>query len=507
MVGCADYTLSGNAKGETDMEEAPAYDTGWGGGDGDWAADTADMDDAPPEEEEDTLRLLPAGTDAYVFIANPDRDTVTRVAVPSLEARTTAVGETPSVVLTTSDYAYAVTLNEGDDTVSVIEADTLAVTSVGVRQNFNSLSISDDGAWAMAWYDPDRESSGGNGGVVSFNEVSFVDLRAQVHTPMAVGFNPRSVKWSQDGALALVVSDASLALVDLTAGTLAPTLIALSDDPTDAPPAEEVELSDDGRYAFVRQFGANEIVVVDLVDRTVERIPVGDNPTDLDLSPDGRTLAVVSRGAQQLQLLDPTNPFGGAEVIDLSEAYGSVLFAGSGDRAVLYTNATALDRFGVWDVAAGSITERSLVKPVQNMGVSPTGDSLLVFHTKTNAADAESDSPFYNKWALTLIDLGDFRQNPMVLPAEPTAYSVSDDGRYGYFIMEDEQLLETLDFSTLLYNEVRLPSTPEHLGVLPSTTTAWASQVHDLGRISFYDPATDALDTITGFELNSDIEH
>jgi DNA-binding beta-propeller fold protein YncE len=505
LVACADYALT-ESKGDNDMEEAPASDTGWGGaGDGDWANDTGDT--APPEEEEDQLRLLPAGTDAYVFIANPDRDTVTRIAVPSLEARTTAVGATPSIVLTTSDYAYAVTLNEGDDTVSVVDADTLEVISVGVRQNFNSLSMSGDGRWAMAWYDPDRESSGGNGGVVSFNEVSFVDLRAQAHTPMAVGFNPRSVKWSQDGTLALVVSDASLALVDLTAATLAPTLISLSDDPTDAPPAEEVELSDDGRYAFVRQFGADEIVVVDLVDRVVERVPVGQNPTDLDLSPDGRQLAIVSRGAQQLTILDPGNPFAGGQVIDLPQAYGSVLFAGGGERALLYTNATALDRLGVWDVTTGAITERSLVKPVASMGVSPTGDSLLVFHTKTNASDMDSSSPFYSKWALTLIDLDDFRQNPMLLPAEPTAYTVSDDGRYGYFIMENQRLLETLDFSTLLYTEVRLPSVPEHLGVLPSTTTAWASQVHDLGRISFYDPATDALDTITGFELNSDIEH
>jgi hypothetical protein len=75
------------------------------------------------------------------------------------------------------------------------------------------------------------------------------------HTPMAVGFNPRGVQWSQDGTLALVVSDASLAVVDLTAATLAPTLIDIAEDPTDAPPAEEVVLSDDGGYAFVGTYG------------------------------------------------------------------------------------------------------------------------------------------------------------------------------------------------------------------------------------------------------------
>jgi DNA-binding beta-propeller fold protein YncE len=490
-----------------------ASDTGDGDGyyeaDADADADTdADADDdAPPEEEDDYLRLEPSATNAYVFVANPSRDTVTRIAVPSLDVRTTGVGQTPTAVSTTADYTRAVTLNEGDDTVSVIVADTLEVTSIAIRENFNAMSLSSDGRWVMAWYDPDRESSGSSGGVQSFNEVSFVDVTTGAHTPMAVGFNPRGVEWSQDGTLALVVSDASLAVIDLTAATLAPTLIDIAEDPTDAPPAEEVVLSDDGGYAFVRQFGADDLIVVDLATRAVERVPVGTNPTDLDLSPDGARLAVMTRGSNELWVLDPLNPFDSADVVSLPNAYGSLIFTGSGDRAVIYTNANALDRFAVWDVGSDEITEQSLIKPVRTMGVSPTGESLLVFHTKTDASGADTSSPFYNEWALTLIDLDDLRQNPMLLPAEPTGYAVSDDGRYGFFVMEGASLLETLDFSTLLYDEVRLPSTPVHLGVLPETTTAWASQEHELGRISFYEAASGNLDTITGFELNEDIEH
>jgi hypothetical protein len=43
--------------------------------------------------------------------------------------------------------------------------------------------------------------------------------------------------------------------------------------------------------------------------------------------------------------------------------------------------------------------------------------------------------------------------------------------------------------------------------VLPGSTIAWVSQDHSLGRISFYDAPTGSMDTITGFELNSGIEH
>lgn len=502
LLGCAESALQKDASDEA----GGAWDTGGDGApSGDDGAD--DDDTAPSEEESDYLRLAPAATDAYVFVANPTRDTVTRIAVPSLEVLTAKVGETPSVVDTTADYRRAVTLNEGSDTVSIIDAETLEVTEVEIRDNFNSLSLSGDGAWVMAWYDPERESLGSSGGVQSYNEVSFVDLETGTHWPMAVGFDPHGVKWSPDGRLALVVSDASLAVVDLTAATPAPRLVTIADSSTDAPEAEEVELSPDGGYAFVRQFGADEVLVVDLVAYTVGAVPVGANPTDLDLSPDGTKVAVVARGDRQLWLLDAADPFGDTEVFDLDTAYGSVLYAGDGAQAILYTNATALASFAVWDTAAGTITEHDLVKPVQSMGVSPTGGSLLVFHTKGNAEGADTTSPFYDEWALTLIDLGSLRQNPLLLPAEPTSYAVSDDGRFGFFTMDGEDLLETLLFDSLLYEEVELPSEPVYLGVLPDTDIAYASQEHDLGRISFYDAATDALDTITGFELNSDIDH
>jgi DNA-binding beta-propeller fold protein YncE len=337
--------------------------------------------------------------------------------------------------------------------------------------------------------------------------VSFVRLDTAAHTPMAVGFNPRGVKWSEDGTKALVVSDASLALVDLTADSLAPTLIDIADDPVNAPAAEEVELSPDGGYAYVRQFGADELVVVDLDGLYVDRVPVGANPTDLDLSPDGRSLAVVSRGDRELWLFDATNPYGGATVVPFESAYGSVLYTGDGSKAILYTNASLLASFAVWDTAAGTVTEKTLVKPIETIGVSPTGGSLLVFHTKADASDADPESPFHGEWALTLIDLDDYRQNPMLLPDEPAAYATSDDGRWGFFTMANDDFLEVLDFQTLLYTEVTLKSPPVHLGVLPSSHTAWVSQDHALGRLSFYDPSADTLDTITGFELNSEIEH
>ena len=73
--------------------------------------------------------------------------------------------------------------------------------------------------------------------------------------------------------------------------------------------------------------------------------------------------------------------------------------------------------------------------------------------------------------------------------------------------MEGQPYLEMLNYRTLVPSEVRLPSVPVHLGSLPDTNIAFVSQEHNLGRISFFDTDEGDLQTITGFELNSAIDH
>ena len=505
LTGCATESSydakgeGGDYYGDTAPQEADA--------DADTDAD-ADADDTASESEDDYLRLAPAATDQYVFVANPDRDTVTRIAVSTLDVQTVEVGAVPSTVQTTSDFRLAVTLNEAGDSVSVVEAETLKVTTVSVRDNMNQLSLSPDGAWAMTWYDPNAESLGTTSGVKSYNEVSFVRTDPAKHHAMAVGYSPAGVRWSEDGKLAVVVSDSSLAIVDLTGETPTSTLVPLTDDPDNAPVAEEVVLTPRGDFAFVRQRGETELLVVDLAAGDVQRVAVGADPTDMDVNPDGTALAVVARTARELWSFDVEDPFAPAVVTAFpsDSAYGSLSFAGDGSRAVLYTNAVAIDRLAIWNVRDGTFEERSLVKPVSNVGISPAGDTAIVFHTKTDA-DGADENEFTGKWAITLMEVDGHAENRLLLPAEPTGYSLSDDSRWGFFILDGKSMIEACSFSSLIPDLVTLPSEPAFVGVLPGQSVAWASQAHDLGRLSFYDPDAATLDTITGFELNSDIEH
>ena len=227
--------------------------------------------------------MQPASTNVYVFVANPNRNTVSRINVDDLSVLTAEVCVDPSAVETTEDYTMAVTFNSGSDSISIINSSTLEVTEIEVRDNFNQMKMSPDGNWSFAITTPMRMTPAALA-ALNPNEVSLVNLSTQEHTPMVVGFNPRDVQFSEDSSMA-VVGDATH-VIDLL--ELSPTeSTQISDDLIDPPLAEEVLLVPDGSYVFVRQFGATELVVVDILAELVDWVEVGANPTDIDVTPDG----------------------------------------------------------------------------------------------------------------------------------------------------------------------------------------------------------------------------
>ena len=511
-TACKEYSVF-SAKSDSDEAGGAWGDTG--------ASDVApgdagDDDGYGSETETDRRALLPASTQRYVFVANPSRNTLSRISVPALAVITTEVGIDPEVVLTTPDFSKAVVFNRGSDDVSIVDAETLAVDTVPVRDDFNAMVLSPDGRWAAVYFDAEAEDAldPSSEGTQSFNEVSFVQVDKLEHHPMVVGFDPHEVQFTDDGHLAVVVSDTYLALVDLDAGDPQPVRVQITDDLVDPPAAEEVLLTPDGHYAFVRQYGVTSLTVVDLQTCDVDQVDVGDNPTDLDVMPDGSHAVAVARGSGELWLYSLDDPFAEPEVVQLpsSGIFGSVVVSPDGSQGLLYSTASGQSLYAAWDPLAtnpdDAVVVRGLVKPVDNVVMSPDGGSALVFHTPDNG-DLSSDSPFYNAWAISLIDLQDYFANPLRLAAEPLEYVQTDDGKLGYFVMDGEQYLEMLDYHSLLYREIPLPSDPVHLGALLDARTAWVSQDYELGRISFYDPddgQAGSLSTITGFELNEGIE-
>jgi hypothetical protein len=296
-----------------------------------------------------------------------------------------------------------------------------------------------------------------------------------------------------------------------------PVLIEVAENPLDAPTAEEVIINPLGTLAFVRQYGTDVLVVVDLASGEVTRLPAGSNPTDVDLTPDGTQIVVVARASNELVIYDANNPQWPGTTLALPEGEisGSLLFAPNGDLAILYTTAETAQtgHYTIWDLSDDSFEVRGLNKPISGVAVTPTGGALLVFHPAWDLADADPTGAAYGKPGLSLVDLGDFRSNQLILPAAPTAYSNADSGEVGYLLLDGFDSLSMLIYEQLLYEEIPLKSTPVHVGVLPGSNQAYVNQEHELGRLTFFDPVDplddtdDVLETITGFELNSGIEH
>ena len=500
--------------------EKSSYDTGYAS-DSAWESDAdsdsdsdsdTDTDLGSEEEQDDFLKLEPAATDAYVFVVNSTRNTLSRIAVPGLDVRTTTVGVNPTLVATSSDQLHAVTFNAGSDDLSIVNVETLAVDTVAVRDNFNAMELSPDGSWVTCFHDARVEADdngSSDGGLQSFNEISVVNLGTLEHTAMAVGFNPRQVVYTPDSGTLVVASDAWLAVLDLTSSDLTPQMVQLSEDVVHPPVAEEIVVDPQGQYLFVRQYGAPSLLLVDLLTLETTELALSGTPTDLDLSPDGNTAAVVVRGSNELVLIDTRDPQAQPLILDLppDELLGSLVYSPTGERALLFTTAVPRARVTTWDIEDGTFVVRGLEKPVRSIKVSPDGGTATIFHTLEDAENADPDSIFNGQEALTMVDLTDFRSNALLLPKEPTAFVNSGDGRFGFFVMAGSPYLEVLRYEDLLYDEVRLKSSPVHVGVLPGSTYAYVNEEHELGRLSFYEPDTGELKTITGFELNSGIEH
>ncbi len=509
VTACAD-----NAELIGGADRAYGDDDDYDDGAGDEPTYNGDDDDQtpPPEEEDEFLTTEPRGTDVFVFIANPTRDTLTRINAYTREIETIEVGDEPTQVVVSSDYLRAVSFNKGSDSVSVVDVASNEVTELDVREDFNFIQISPDGRWVVAFFNAGVEDASFDvSGVRSFTEVSFVDTMALEVYSFSVGFNPKEVRFANASRTAVVVSDQFLTVADLTAEPIDLSLVDLGADPLDPPVAAEVAVTPGGEKAFVRYVGRDTIQLVDLATGALDDLDGGLDPSDMDLSPDGTEVVVVARASKELRIFDALDPLSGPTILDTPETstIGSLVMSADNQTGLLFTTAVAEDRVTFWDRATDTLTERGLVKPVDAIALSPDGASALIIHTLADVMN-QSDV-FSDRYALTVVNLETWLTNPVALESRPTKWTTSNDGRYSLFLMANNRNVGVVDYATRLVDDVIVPSVPVHVGMMPLEDTAedalgWVSQEHELGRISFMKPSDLSVETVTGFELNSAIE-
>jgi hypothetical protein len=276
-------------------------------------------------------------------------------------------------------------------------------------------------------------------------------------------------------------------------------------------------------WAIIRERQKNELRVLRLEAPNLglmNTIDLPGEPTDVDLADDGSAAYAVVRDTSDLAILDlsagaPTAS--DLEIVNLAgEAIGSLELSPSGNQAVLFTNASAVERVTVVDLdATANWRSYGLRKSVRSLGYDPTGASLIITHSKgfgdplENGLDFEE---FINRsYGYSILDVATGFDKLEITQADPGAFSFSTTTPRAYVLLDggdaDGALAEThiIELDSGVVRVQNMSSPPETVGILPEAGMAFINQRHGLGRVSFIDVVTDAMRTVTGFDLNSRI--
>jgi DNA-binding beta-propeller fold protein YncE len=489
----------------------------------------------PPAPEVEIELAAPVSSQRYVYVALTEQDELARIDGLTLEVVSRPVGDAPRVVGAIPGSDGAVVLDATNGTASIVRpagaTDTVRV--LPTLPHLNRLDIDPTGRFAVIWFDLTKAiQDGGIGGIGSFQDVTVVRLApgGERAVNLTVGFRPREVEFDAPGNRAYVVTEDGVSVIDLAiATTSGPTIVPPIPvaDPLTPPSALEVDIVPSGDYAAVRRAGVPSLRVVRLGASIPGQdtgqmfdLPLASPPTDIDLAPDGARVYAVLREAKKLAVIDvPADALdpSGVQIVDLAAAtVGSLVLSRDGKRALLFTNATLDERLTMvkLDQPGFPAVTWPMKKAARAAAISPTGTTVLVLHAKApgDPASASSVDDYIDRsYGYSLIDLATGFAKLQLTPVDPGSFAYAPDGSKIYVALDGgnalsaTRALQVVQTQTGVVASKQLGSPPSAVGVLPGAGQAFAAQRHPLGRITFVNLATDALRTVTGFDLNGDV--
>lgn len=483
----------------------------------------------PPPEVEYEFGA-PISSQRYVYVAMTAQDSLARIDGLTLAVRSTKVGESPREVATIPGTDGAVVLDSYNGTATIVRplGENDAIRVLPTLQRLNRLDIDPSGRFAVIWFDLAKAIAEGqavNGG--SFQDVTVLRLTGGLEKAvnLTVGFRPRNVQFDAPGNRAYVVTEDGVSVVDLAYATdhepsIVPPIPVV--DPSVPAGDVEVDIVATGEYAAVRRADSASLRVVNVgsLPGLAFDIPLASPPTDIDLAPDGAKVFAVLRTAKQLAIIDvpgdAQNP-SGVETVDLTNAtLGSLVLSRDGRRGLLYTNASLDERITLLELDQPGYPKRTwtLKKSVRAVGISPAGDTALLLNAKAfgDPGSASNFDDYIDKsYGYTLLDLATGFGKLQITPVDPGPFTYSPDGTKVYVALDGGdavnavRALQVVTTQTGVVITKPLGSAPAAVGMLPGAGQSFVSQRHPLGRVSFLDLASDAVRTVTGFDLNSQV--
>ena len=475
----------------------------------------------------------PVATPHFVFALNPTAASVARIDPLTLQIEAIPVGPSPIALAAMPGEDAALVLSPGDSSLSLVESSTLPskVTRFPLKRQHDRLTLSPDGAFAVAWPDPSHPPSSGAEGILTL-----IDLKkaragkpnAEVLVERAGGYRITNVifRSAQGTTTGLYVfAKSTVSTFDLTnPGAALPNRIALPASMSADITAREVVASDNGQVVMIRSTGAAELASFN--GTTLTLVPLSEIATDLDLLPDGSSAVVALRTSGKVALIripqDVNDPTGIVEVPVPGGGVGQVSLPpsvpASGMFALVYSNAVGDESFARVDLPSGTVTRFPLEKWVDEIGISPDSRSAVIIH-KANPATIATDpyeAAVDRDEGFSVFDINSgFSQLQRTGRVRPTRYAFSPLGGFIGVALRDDAAkhfaLEAVNLSTLVSTTLALASTPLFMGTVPQAPgitphRVFVSQEHPAGRISVIQLDTGQVRTATGFTLNAEIE-
>lgn len=502
VVACgSDTTLTA-----ADAAGAPSENGSSSGG----GAGTSTPAEPPAEREVESDYEAPVATGSFVWIANPKSGRVAYVDAATLQVRTVEAGNGPTYVSSvpgqTDDTTLVLNVLSEDATLlRATKAGKIEAKTFDTAAAANSVAYSADGRFAIAWTDARKIPNAPR--TQGYQDLTVMDLVAGTSKILAVGYRPVAVGFAGTSAKAYAVTQDGIDILDLSGPPVRTKSVPISDNPNEDPGTRDVIVTKDGAQAFVRRDGQPVITAVALDSGTRTAITLPGPVTDLDLDDKGDLAVAVVRSTSQAFLLPipgiVAQPASATAVTVAGETFGSVAIAPGGARAVLYTNALAVERVTILELATAQARTVRLYSPV--LGVFPTPDAqhAVILHDRTQAPP---DGGAGSAGAFSLLPIGEAlpakivatQAPPTAVATTPTRAIVAErDDKTSVFGAYLARMPE------LMVDRLPLASPPIAVGVVAGANRGFVAQQHPEGRLTFIDLDTGVARTLTGFELAS----
>jgi hypothetical protein len=522
----------------------------------------------PPEQEVDLPFDAPQAGRSAVYVPNPGTHRVAVVDANTFSIETLAAGLSPTYAATVPGQDLAVVLNVGSADAAVLRTrrGKTSVTRLPVGHDQNAIAISPDGLHAVIYFDA-RAAPAARGSAQSFQDVSVLSLVEGKESArgVSVGFRPRGVQFSADGARAFVVTEDGISIIDLAVTDEGPAIAKLIPvgDKLGQPVSLDVQVVAGGAFAIARRDGESAARLVELESGEIETLrldalqpPVSDAEidggtgdagadagaeagapdagpdagdagsgfplpagplelTDLDVVPDGSFALAVVRNAGALLRIPIPDGFRDPSKVEVRRIdemlIGSVVISERGSIAALFTTAQPTEALVLLDLTSGATRSVRLRKSVRAVALSEGGERAFVLHAPgsppgvTDAEELRIDA----SEGYSLVDTtSGFAKLQLTGAAvrERDLLVTPDASRVFVLLRNDQQsvrIAHMADLGSFQVKLITLAKPPSSLGFVPDAARVFIGQQSEGGMITFLDiESGDVARAVSGFELS-----